>query len=181
MIVVIYYNRESEKYIMDEKTLKREMSTRWGLLVVDIILLLVLGLIYAWSVFRGPMVADLGDGVKSTFTITMIMFCIGGLVGGIMNSKTSPRVTMLLCMVFVVAGVFGTSVVTSAFGVFLTYGVCYGFGVGLGYNTAIATVMKWFPDKQGLASGMMLMGFGFGSTGHGGQRNDHLHGVENHL
>ena len=148
---------------MDEKTLKRQMSARWGLLIVDVILLLVLGLIYAWSVFRGPLMADLGDGVKSTFTITMIMFCIGGLVGGIINSKTSPKVTMLLCLVFVVIGVFGTSMVTSAFGVFLTYGVCYGFGVGLGYNTAISTVVQWFPDKQGLASGIMLMGFGFGS------------------
>ena len=57
---------------MDEKTLKRQMSARWGLLIVDVILLLVLGLIYAWSVFRGPLMADLGDGVKSTFTITMI-------------------------------------------------------------------------------------------------------------
>ena len=80
---------------MDEKTLKRQMSARWGLLIVDVVLLLVLGLIYAWSVFRGPLMADLGDGVKSTFTITMIMFCIGGLVGGIINSKTSPKVTML--------------------------------------------------------------------------------------
>lgn len=148
---------------MDEKTLKRQMKTRWGLLIVDVVLLLVLGLIYAWSVFRGPLMAELGDGVKSTFTITMIMFCIGGLAGGIINSKTSPRVTMLLCLVFVVIGVFGTAMVTSAIGVFLTYGVCYGFGVGLGYNTAISTVVKWFPDKQGLASGIMLMGFGFGS------------------
>lgn len=76
---------------MDEKTLKRQMSARWGLLIVDVILLLVLGLIYAWSVFRGPLMADLGDGVKSTFTITMIMFCIGGLVGGLSTAKPAPK------------------------------------------------------------------------------------------
>lgn len=148
---------------MNEKTLKRQMSSRWGLLVIGVILLLVLGLLYAWSVFRGPLMEELGQGVANTFTITMIMFCLGGLVGGIINSKASPRVTLILCLIFVVIGVFGTSLVHSAMGVFLTYGVCYGFGVGLGYNTTISTLMKWFPDKQGLASGILLMGFGFGA------------------
>lgn len=148
---------------MNEKTLKRQMSSRWGLLVIGVALLLVLGLIYAWSVFRGPLMEEIGGGVANTFTITMIMFCLGGLVGGIVNSKASPKVTLILCLIFVVIGVFCTSLVHSYIGVFITYGVCYGFGVGLGYNTVISTVLKWFPDKQGLASGILLMGFGFGT------------------
>ena len=122
---------------MNEKTLKRQMSSRWGLLVIGVALLLVLGLIYAWSVFRGPLMEAIGGGVANTFTITMIMFCLGGLVGGIVNSKASPKVTLILCLIFVVIGVFCTSLVHSYIGVFITYGVCYGFGVGLGYNLSL--------------------------------------------
>ena len=47
-------------------------------------------------------------------------------------------------------------------GIYLSYGVFCGFGVGLGYNTAISLTVRWFPDKQGLVSGVTLMGFGFG-------------------
>lgn len=146
-----------------DATIEKHKKSRWGYLAVGVVLLLFLGLIYAWSVFRGPLMEDIGAGVANTFTITMIMFCFGGLLGGIVNGKASPKVTLVLCLIFVFAGVFCTSLVHSAVGVFLTYGVCYGLGVGLGYNTVISTVLKWFPDQQGLASGILLMGFGFGS------------------
>ena len=94
---------------MNETEIKRLKSSRWVQLVIGLILLLMLGLIYAWSVFRGPLMEDIGDGVKNTFSITMIMFCIGGLIGGIINGKTSPKITMILCLIFVFIGVLGTS------------------------------------------------------------------------
>lgn len=148
---------------MNENEIKRLMSSRWVQLIIGLILLLMLGLIYAWSVFRGPLMEDVGEGVKNTFTITMIMFCIGGLIGGIINGKVSPKVTMILCLIFVFIGVLGTSMAGSVGMVLVMYGVIYGLGVGFGYNTVISTVVKWFPDKTGLASGILLMGFGFGS------------------
>ena len=148
---------------MNESEIKRLMSSRWVQLIIGLILLLMLGLIYAWSVFRGPLMEDVGEGVKNTFTITMIMFCIGGLVGGIINGKTSPKITMILCLIFVFIGVLGTSMAGSVGMVLVMYGIFYGLGVGFGYNTVISTVVKWFPDKTGLASGILLMGFGFGS------------------
>ena len=148
---------------MNENEIKRLMSARWVQLVIGLILLLMLGLIYAWSVFRGPLMEDVGEGVKNTFTVTMIMFCIGGLIGGIINGRTTPRITMILCLIFVFIGVLGTSMAGSVGTVLVMYGVFYGLGVGFGYNTVISTVVKWFPDKTGLASGILLMGFGFGS------------------
>ena len=71
---------------MNEKALKRQMSSRWALLVLGVILLLFLGLIYGWSIFRSPLQSEFGwtDSQASlTFSISMMTFCLGGLVGGI--------------------------------------------------------------------------------------------------
>ena len=79
-----------------DATIEKHKKSRWGYLAVGVVLLLFLGLIYAWSVFRGPLMEDIGAGVANTFTITMIMFCFGGLLGGIVNGKASPKVTLVL-------------------------------------------------------------------------------------
>lgn len=143
----------------------REMKKRWIYLITGVILLLFLGLIYAWSVFRVPLAKEFGwtDAQLSvTFSVSMMMFCLGGLISGIINRKSRVRLTMILCAAFLAAGFLGASNIHTLTGIYLTYGGLCGFGVGLGYNAVISTVVKWFPDKQGLISGITLMGFGFG-------------------
>ncbi len=150
---------------MDE-ALKRKLSIRWFYLAVGIVLMLFLGLIYAWSVFRMPLEQEFNwSSAESsvTFSISMMMFCIGGLISGILTSKKGAKVTLRCCATCLAVGFIGASKINTLMGIYITYGGLCGFGVGLGYNAIIGTILKWFPDKQGLISGVILMGFGFGS------------------
>lgn len=140
-------------------------KTRWGHLVLGVALLLCLGLIYAWSVFRTPLEAEFGwskSQTSITFSISMMMFCLGGLISGIVTGKKGPRFTLTCCAACLLVGFAAASRVNTLPGIYISYGGFCGFGVGLGYNSTISTIVKWFPDKQGLISGITLMGFGFG-------------------
>lgn len=148
-----------------DMTIEKLKKARWGYLLLGVVLLLFLGLIYAWSVFRAPLEAEFGWSkaqTSVTFSISMMMFCLGGLAGGILTGKKGHRVTLVCCAVCLFIGFAAASRVNSLMGIYLSYGVFCGFGVGLGYNTAISLTVRWFPDKQGLVSGVTLMGFGFG-------------------
>jgi len=138
---------------------------RWLFLLLGTVLLLCLGLIYAWSVFRTPLEQEFGWSkaqTSVTFSISMMMFCLGGLASGSLAGKRGPRLPLLLCAAFLLAGFVSASRIQTLGGIYATYGGLCGFGVGLGYNAVISTVVRWFPDKQGLVSGIALMGFGFG-------------------
>ena len=144
---------------------ERLMKTRWLYLILGLVLMLFLGLIYAWSVFRGPLEAEFGwtaSQLSVTFSISMMMFCLGGLAGGIITARKGYRLTYILCAICLAAGFILASRINTLMGIYLTYGVLCGLGVGLGYNVTISTVVRWFPDRQGLVSGVTLMGFGFG-------------------
>lgn len=156
-------------------------NKRWGHLVVGTVMLLFLGLLYAWSVFRAPLGAlfdtwSVSD-LSLTFTISMVFFCFGGFLSGKLVRRISPRVTALFAAAALFAGFFGASRLDvqnpalSLVKLYLYYGVLCGGGVGMGYNVVIATVNKWFPDKPGLASGTLMMGFGFGGIVLGGVVN----------
>lgn len=138
---------------------------RWSYLVLGVALLLCLGLIYAWSVFRAPLEAEFGWSkaqTSVTFSVSMTMFCLGGLTSGAVTGKRGPRFTLAACAAFLLVGFAAASRISSLPGIYVTYGGFCGFGVGLGYNAVISTLMGWFPDRQGLVSGITLMGFGFG-------------------
>ena len=147
-------------------------NKRWLYLGTATLTLLFLGLIYAWSIFRTPLGEIFPDWSISqmslTFTISMIFFCLGGFVGGLMSNKFSVRVRFLISAVMLFIGFFAVSTVNtenpsgSLTMLYIFYGVFGGGGVGVAYNTVIGTLNKWFPDKVGLASGIMLMGFGLG-------------------
>ena len=147
-------------------------NKRWVYLGMGTLTLLFLGLIYAWSIFRTPFGELFPDWsisqLSMTFTISMIFFCLGGFAGGVLSKKLSIRTRMLISAVMLLIGFFAVSMVkadspsSSLVMLYIFYGVFGGGGVGFAYNGVIGTLNKWFPDKVGLASGIMLMGFGLG-------------------
>ncbi len=146
--------------------LEKQLKLRWRYLLVGIVMMLFLGLIYAWSVLRVPLEAEFGwTSTQSslTFSISMTMFCVGGMISGITTSKYGARLTITIAAILFAAGFGFASAIQTLIGIYITYGVLCGLGCGMGYNSVIGTIIKWFPDKQGLASGFTLMGFGFGS------------------
>ena len=145
---------------------------RWAYLAAGAIMLLFLGLIYAWSIFKAPFSAIYTDWTISqisfTFTISMIFFCLGGFFAGKLAARLKPRYILIIAAIMLFCGFFGVSRLNpnaseqSLKLLYFLYGVLCGGGVGMGYNSIISTVNKWFPDKTGLSSGVLMMGFGFG-------------------
>ena len=147
-------------------------NRRWLYLGTATLSLLFLGLIYAWSIFRTPFgelfpVWSVSQ-MSMTFTISMIFFCLGGFAGGIMSKSLSVKLRFLISAALLFIGFFAVSTVKtsnpsgSLITLYIFYGVFGGSGVGIAYNTVIGTINKWFPDRVGMASGIMLMGFGLG-------------------
>lgn len=134
-------------------------------LSVGFIILLLTGLIYAWSIFIVPLENDFGwDRTQTSiiFTITMAAFCLGSVANGFLIGKIGPRITLIGAAILFFFGFFLASRTTELWQIFISYGVFVGAGVGIVYNTMISTIGKWFPDKKGFASGVSLMGFGLG-------------------
>lgn len=129
------------------------------------LLLLFMGLVYAWSIFVTPMEAEFGwtrSQTSLTFSICMSCFCVGGFTSGLILKRHSPFVVMLLCALCLTGGFTLTSRIDSLTGLYITYGVLVGFGIGLAYNCANCVIVGWFPEKPAFASGVALMGFGLG-------------------
>jgi OFA family oxalate/formate antiporter-like MFS transporter len=141
-------------------------------LLSGVIMLLFLGLLYGWSIFRPPLTGVYpswtAPQLSLTFTLSMIFFCLGGFFSGKIGAKISSRALILASGTLLLAGFFGASRMRpedpelSLAMLYLCYGVFCGFGVGIGYNAVIAAVTRWFPDRPGMASGLLMMGFGFG-------------------
>ena len=139
---------------------------RLGYGITGFILLIFLGMIYAWSIFIKPLEMEFGwlrSQTSLIFTISMIGFCVGNLAAGQITPKTSPRVSILIAAVVIGVGFIASSFTSSLPWIYISYGVACGFAVGIGANTILSTTLKWFADRQGVASGALLMGFGFGS------------------
>lgn len=132
-----------------------------------VVILIFAGLIYAWSVLSTPIAADFPEWSKAqlslTFTIVMVVFCLGQLLCGAFAGKTQPRTNVRVAALLFVTGFFLTSRTNSIATLYLGFGVFGGLGSGLAYNAVMSSVTKWYPDKPGFISGVLLMGFGLGS------------------
>ncbi len=133
------------------------------------VLQLCLGSVYAWSYFQKPLVE--GYGWKNTevaWTFSLAIGCLGlaAAVGSVWLPKFGPRKLAVTGSVL-----YGVGYLLGALALqwkslpllWLGYGMIGGVGLGLGYVTPVATAAKWFPDKKGLVTGMVVMGFGFGA------------------
>lgn len=140
---------------------------RWVYAAVGVVVLVFAGLIYAWSVLSVPIAAEFTEWTKTqlslTFTIAMICFCLGGLAGGLLAGKVSVKINVWVSSVLLLIGFMVAAKAQTLMMLYLGFGVLGGFASGLAYNAVLSTMSKWFPDKQGLISGILLMGFGLGS------------------
>jgi OFA family oxalate/formate antiporter-like MFS transporter len=144
-------------------------ADRWIVAGAGVVLQLCLGTVYAWSFFQSKIVLAFGWSNSVTalaFSIAIFMLGLAAAAGGVLLPKVGPRRLALAGATLYgvgnavsAAGLASNSVVLFLVG----YGVVGGAGLGLGYVTPVATAAKWFPDKRGLVTGMVVMGFGLGA------------------
>ena len=142
----------------------RKINIRWLYLIVGVIALLFAGIIYGWSILKAPLANEFrwtNDQLAVNFTLPMCFFCLGGFIGGILSRKIGVRLTLILGGVIACAGFFLTSRLSGNVAMlYISYGGLAGLGIGFAYTTTISTVNAWFPDKKGVCSGALMMGFG---------------------
>ncbi|SKB06469.1 Major Facilitator Superfamily protein [Prosthecobacter debontii] len=143
--------------------------SRWLVPPAAIAVHMCIGQVYSFSVFNKPLSAELGVPVSSVnwaYQIALVMLGLSAAFFGKWVERSGPRKTMVVSCLCFCGGLF-----LAAFGVqmkslallHLGYGVVGGIGLGLGYIAPVSTLVKWFPDRPGMATGMAIMGFGGGA------------------
>ena len=144
---------------------EQKLSIRYLYMAVGVIAMLFAGVLYAWSILKSPLATEFQWGQSElalNFTLAMTFFCVGGLLGAQISKRLGHRIAIILAGVLSAAGFALTALLNnvSIVVLYVTYGVLAGVGIGIAYNVVIATVSAWFPDKKGLCSGCLMMGFG---------------------
>ena len=143
----------------------KNISMRWVYMCIGVIAMLFAGVLYAWSILKSPLAAEFGWGVSElalNFTLAMAFFCTGGLLGAQLSKRKGHKTALVVSAILTALGFILTAFLqnVSVAVLYITYGVLAGLGIGIAYNVVIATVSVWFPDKKGLCSGCLMMGFG---------------------
>src|SRR5579884_1983505 len=143
------------------------LANRWGIALAGVIMQIAFGAVYAWSVFRIPLTKNFGwtiTQVTFTFTLSILMLGFASFVGGLWMRKVGPRKVAITAGIFYGAGVFLSSFSGGhLWWLYFAYGFLGGIGLGLGYIVPVATLVKWFPDKRGMITGLAVAGFGAGA------------------
>jgi len=145
---------------------------RWRIPIGAVAVHICIGSVYAWSTFNRPIQALFPDEPwwfsppYTTFTTALVLLGLSAAFGGPWVERRGPRVAATAAALF-----FGVGLIIGGLGlalrqplvVFLGMGVIGGIGCGLGYISPVSTLVKWFPDRRGMATGMAIMGFGGGA------------------
>ena len=141
-------------------------QNRWLLAAAGVLMQVAFGAVYAWSVFRIPLSHAHGwtiAEVTAAFEIAIFVVGFAAFAGGLWMKRSGPRPVALSAAVLYGLGTMLTGSAHSLTALYLTYGVLGGAGLGLGYIVPIATLVKWFPDKRGMITGLAVAGFGAGA------------------
>lgn len=143
-----------------------EKRTRIFVAISGFIITLLLGVLYAWGVFVNPLEQEFGwTRAQATlpYTIASIVFAIGMLFAGFIQDKKGPKFVAFLGGVFSGFGLILSYFANSIIFLVFSFGILGGLGMALGYSGAVSSGVKCFPDKKGLATGLVVGGFGFGA------------------
>ncbi|MCM3600508.1 OFA family MFS transporter [Robertmurraya korlensis] len=145
-------------------------KNRWLIALSAVGIHISIGSVYAWSNFTAPLKEMFGwsdSEVALTFSIAILFLGLSAAFLGHFVEKYGPKKAGLLAAVF-----FGIGMTGAGFAVdmesksllYLFYGALGGIGLGVGYIAPVSTLVKWFPDRRGLATGLAIMGFGFSAA-----------------
>ncbi len=160
------------KTISSESVQSTTVFNRWLIPVAAVLIHICIGSVYAWSTFNRPIKAVFPNDPSwfsppyTTFSTALVLLGLSAAFGGTWVERRGPRVAAIAAAIL-----FGSGLVLGGIGlalrqswlVFLGMGVVGGMGCGLGYIAPVSTLVKWFPDRRGMATGMAIMGFGGGA------------------
>jgi MFS family permease len=164
-------------FLMKDKILAPEGYNRWRVPPASIAIHLCIGSVYAWSIFNPALIKELGvvsssaddwtlSSVIWIFSVAIVFLGLAAAIAGKWLEDVGPR-----CVGVTAAFLWGGGFIVGSIGIlthqlwliYLGYGVFGGCGLGLGYVSPVSTLIRWFPDRRGMATGMAIMGFGGGA------------------
>ncbi len=144
-------------------------KNRWLIALAAVGIHISIGSVYSWSIFTKPLIHQMNVSLKSlsfTFSLAIIFLGLSAAFMGKWVEKQGPKKSAILAAIFFSSGLVGAGFavrMNSLLMLYATYGVIGGIGLGIGYISPVSTLVKWFPDKRGMATGLAIMGFGFAS------------------
>ena len=144
-----------------------QTGNRLHILIAGMVVMLCSGAVYIWGVFQGPLVEMFGwtqAATAGTFSLTLGIFALGTIVGGRIVDKFGPREVTIFGGMMIGGGVFLASMINAEriWLLYLSYGAMMGFGVGMIYTPIIACLSRWYPDKKGMITGLVVSFLGAG-------------------
>ncbi|MGC9503881.1 L-lactate MFS transporter [Baaleninema sp.] len=136
---------------------------RWSLIPLGMTILLCLGTVYSWSIFRIPLQNELGISATQSilpFTVALVFYAATMPIAGFYIPRIGTRATTAIGAIVVGLGYILASFANDVGGLVLTYGVISGVGIGIVYGVPLMVASRWFPEKKGLAVGLTVLGFG---------------------
>lgn len=136
---------------------------RWLLIPLGMAILLCLGTVYSWSIFRTPLENELGISATQSllpFTFSLVFYAATMPIAGFYIPRIGTRLTTAIGGLVVGLGYILSSFANQVSLLVVTYGMIAGVGVGIVYGVPMVVASRWFPDKKGLAVGLVVLGFG---------------------
>ncbi len=141
---------------------------KWHRLASGTIMFLTLGVVYAWSIFASPLMAEFGWKNTETslcFTFSLLFFCVGNALGGFLAKRVKPRIIVLAGGIAMFCAYFSATFLQqdTLWLLYIFFGCLTGTATGMTYNAILNSVTRWYPNKVGTVSGILMMGYGLSS------------------